>query len=65
MAGDERSGRIALCGVQGCCPVVEFTSEGVVITDDTGGKVVLTRKQARELRRVLPESDLPSEDHGM
>lgn len=59
MAEGERSRRTVLCGVQGCCPVVECTGEGVVITDDAGGKVVLTREQSRELGRVLSESNSP------
>ncbi|MFH1968621.1 MAG: hypothetical protein ABIJ84_04500 [bacterium] len=42
--------RIQLCGVQGCCPVVEIfrDSDKVVISDDDGGKVTLTKKQWRE-----------------
>ena len=42
--------RIQLCGVQGCCPVVEIHhgSEKVIITDDDGGKVTLTKEQWRE-----------------
>jgi len=42
--------RIKLCGVQGCCPTVEIHhgSDKVVITDDGGGKVILTKKQWQE-----------------
>lgn len=42
--------RIHLCGVQGCCPTVEIhhSSDKVVITDDDGGKVTLTKEQWRE-----------------
>jgi len=42
--------RIQLCGVQGCCPTVEIHhgSDKVVITDDDGGKVTLTKEQWRE-----------------
>lgn len=41
---------IQLCGVQGCCPTVEIhhDSDKVVITDDDGGKVTLTKEQWRE-----------------
>ena len=37
--------RIQLCGAKGCCPTVEIHhgSDKVVITDDDGGKVTLTR----------------------
>lgn len=42
--------RIQLCGVQGCCPTVEIhhSSDKVIITDDDGGKVTLTKEQWRE-----------------
>lgn len=42
--------RIQLCGVQGCCPVVEIfhNSDKVVITDDNGGEVALTKEQWRQ-----------------
>lgn len=42
--------RIHLCGVQGCCPTVEIHhgSDKVVIVDDDGGKVTLTKEQWRE-----------------
>ena len=38
------------CGVQGCCPSVEIHHESnkVIITDDDGGKVALTKEQWRE-----------------
>lgn len=41
---------IHLCGAQGCCPIVEIhhdTNE-VVIIDDCGGRVVLTKEQWKE-----------------
>lgn len=42
--------RIQLCGVQGCCPTVEIhhSSDKIIITDDDGGKVTLTKEQWRE-----------------
>jgi len=42
--------RVQLCGVQGCCPVVEIFHDldKVVITDDNDGKVTLTKEQWRE-----------------
>lgn len=44
-------GKVALCGVQGCCPTIDFTdSEKVVLQDDFGGKVQLTREQWTELK---------------
>jgi len=42
--------RIQLCGVQGCCPTVEIHHDTgkVVIADDSGGKVTLTKEQWQE-----------------
>ena len=42
--------RIQLCGAQGCCPTVEIHHgfDKVVITDDDGGKVTLTKEQWQE-----------------
>ncbi len=47
---DTKVTRIQLCGVQGCCPTVEVHhgSDKIVITDDDGGKVTLTKEQWRE-----------------
>jgi hypothetical protein len=41
---------IQLCGVQGCCPVVAIHDDldQIIITDDFGGKVTLTKEQWRE-----------------
>ncbi len=44
--------RITLCGVQGCCPEVVISTQKVVITDDHGGKVVLTREEFMELKKI-------------
>lgn len=51
---DETVTRTKLCGVQGCCPTVEVHhgSNKVVITDDFGGKVTLTKEQCAELVKV-------------
>ena len=44
-------GIVKLCGVQGCCPTVDFTdSEKVVLKDDFGGQVQLTRNQWQDLK---------------
>lgn len=45
------TGIVTLCGVNGCCPTVDFTdSQKVVLTDDFGGKVTLTRTEWSELK---------------
>jgi hypothetical protein len=48
---DTRVTRIQLCGVQGCCPTVEIhhASGTIVITDDNGSKVNLTKEQFRDI----------------
>ena len=44
-------GVVKLCGVQGCCPMVDFTNpRKVILKDDFGGHVQLTRKQWRDLK---------------
>ena len=49
--------KITLCGSPGCkCPVVNFTNEGVIITDDYGGKVTLTTSQAILLAQAVREN---------
>lgn len=42
--------QIRLCGTSGCCPTVEINhgENKIVITDDNGGKVTLTKEQWRE-----------------
>ncbi len=46
---------IVLCGVQGCCPTVEKTTDGVLIKDDFGGMVKLTNIEFATLQKVLLE----------
>lgn len=44
-------GTVRLCGVRGCCPTIDFTNpRKVVLKDDFGGQVRLTRKQWVELK---------------
>jgi hypothetical protein len=44
-------GMVTLCGVQGCCPTVDFTDpEKVVLKDDFGGRVQLTPDQWADLK---------------
>jgi len=51
-------GMVKLCGVQGCCPTVDFTNPGkVVLADDFGGKVQLTREQWTELKTRFAQTD--------
>ncbi len=47
-------GIVTLCGVKSCCPTVDFTSSRkVVLKDDFGGKVQLTRRQWRDLKATF------------
>ncbi len=55
MANPEK-GKILLCGVQGCCPSIDFTDPNlVVLKDDFGGEVRLTREQWMDLKTKFTE----------
>lgn len=44
-------GMVKLCGAKGCCPTIDFTdSEKIILKDDFGGKVELTREQWADLK---------------
>jgi hypothetical protein len=48
------SGVVTLCGVQGCCPTIDFTDpQKIVITDDFGGSVQLTKDQWEEMKSIF------------
>ncbi|MGH3867303.1 MAG: hypothetical protein ACRDQ4_14395 [Pseudonocardiaceae bacterium] len=49
---------VTLCGVQGCCPTVELGQAEVVLRDDFGGKVLLTREQWCELVSKVHQGEL-------
>lgn len=47
----QETGIVRLCGVQGCCPTVDFTDpQKVVLKDDFGGQVQLTLDQWQDLK---------------
>ncbi len=49
--GVPEQGMIKLCGVDGCCPSVDFTDpQKVVVNDDFGGRVQLSREQWDDLK---------------
>ena len=51
--------KITLCGSPGCkCPVVDFTEDGVVITDDYGGEVILTTREAIFLAKAIQSNKM-------
>lgn len=53
-AGKAESGVLTLCGVQGCCPTVDFTNPAmVVLKDDHGGEVKLTQAEWGELKQFV------------
>jgi len=46
--------KVTLCGSPGCkCPEANFTSDGLIITDDYGGRVTLTIEQATMLAKAI------------
>lgn len=53
----EEKGVVTLCGGGGCCPTVDFTFPGIVIVrDDYGGKVRLTRDEWNMLKNSFDSS---------
>lgn len=45
-----------LCGAQGCCPTIDFSNAGhVVIKDDYGGTVRISRPAWKEFKRHILE----------
>jgi hypothetical protein len=40
---------VTLCGVQGCCPTLNYIEGGVELKDDFGGKVKLSSAEWGEL----------------
>jgi hypothetical protein len=54
---ETENGILTLCGVQGCCPTVDFNDpEDIVIRDDHGGEVRLTRAEWGELAKYAAKS---------
>ncbi len=52
--GDVEKGVVTLCATQGCCPTVDFTNpDEIVLRDDHGGKVKLTRAEWAELKQTF------------
>jgi hypothetical protein len=48
-------GKVTLCGVQGCCPTIDFSDPNfVVITDDYGGTVKMKREHWTDLKAKFP-----------
>lgn len=51
------TGVLTLCGVQGCCPTVDFTNpDEVVLRDDHGGTVRLTQAEWGELKQHVRQT---------
>jgi len=45
--------KFKLCGESKCCPEVTVEENQVIITDDFGGKVILTKEQTKILVNKL------------
>ncbi|MFZ3073912.1 MAG: hypothetical protein WA093_02150 [Minisyncoccales bacterium] len=51
MANTLEKGTVKLCGVNGCCPTIDFANPlKVTLRDDFGGMVRLTRDQWQDLK---------------
>ena len=47
-----KNNRVRSCGVQGCCPTIDFTDpQNIILKDDFGGKICLTKDQWEWLRK--------------
>lgn len=56
-AARAETGVLTLCGVQGCCPTVDFTNpEEIVLRDDHGGMVRLTQAEWGELKQFVRQA---------
>jgi hypothetical protein len=49
---------VIFCGVKGCCPSVEFKKDRVLIKDDYGGKVRLSRDRWQALVGKMQKGEL-------
>lgn len=49
---------IKLCGVQGCCPELHLSEDGVRIKDDFGGSVQLTKKEFQDLKDKIKAGEV-------
>lgn len=45
--------KIFFCSKRECCPFLEYTQEGVYITDDNSQKVFLTKDNLKDLMTYL------------
>jgi hypothetical protein len=52
---------ILRCDHGGCCPTVTRVNQELVLTDDYGGSIRLTLKQAMQLQYVLESNELTAE----
>ena len=52
---------VTLCGVQGCCPTVEFAEDEVILRDDHDGQVRLTLDEWAELKELAKSERIPGQ----
>jgi hypothetical protein len=41
--------RIIFCGVKGCCPTLEVKNKTIIISDDFGGRIKISKNQLKSL----------------
>ena len=55
----QKNNRIFLCRGKGCCPHLQKLEEGkVLITDDEGNKIVLTKEQVLMIPEAVETFDI-------
>jgi len=50
--------RIFFCGVQGCCPTLEVKNKTVVVNDDFGGRIKISKNQLKNLVNTVIKEKL-------
>jgi len=50
--------RIIFCGVQGCCPTLEVKNKTVIVNDDFGGRIKISKNQLKSLVDTITKEKL-------
>jgi hypothetical protein len=50
--------RIIFCGVKGCCPTLEVKNKMVIVNDDFGGRIKISKNQLKSLVDTIKKEKL-------